>query len=273
MIGYFFAIIPLYVLVYVPLTNIIFGSGIKRQLEEDASSLELNSSFIAADDPLFCPKHGYNTYILSHEPLMVYIEGFLSRNESEHLVRVSEPLYAPSTITHGQETKIDKSVRHSEVALLERDEVVRCIEHRARAFQGWRKDVGIEMLRTQRYGVGGHYGMHFDWSGGGKRGVDRVSTFMVYVDVSPDIVGGGTEFPRIIGPKGGRWEEFLTVTENEDGRIEEGVTFKPIKGNAVFWENMGRDGRGYAETWHAGLPVEKGEKVGLNIWSWGRTVR
>jgi prolyl 4-hydroxylase len=96
---------------------------------------------------------------------------------------------------------------------------------------------------------------------------------MVYVDVSPDIVGGGTEFPRIIGPKGGRWEEFLSVTQNEDGRVEEGVTFKPIKGNAVFWENMGRDGRGYEETWHAGLPVEKGKKVGLNIWSWGRTIR
>jgi hypothetical protein len=87
MIGYFFAIIPLYVLVYVPLSNIIFGSGVKRQLEEE-SSLELNSSFIASDDPLFCPKHSYNTYILSHEPLMVYIEGFLSRNESEHLVKV-----------------------------------------------------------------------------------------------------------------------------------------------------------------------------------------
>lgn len=87
MIGYFFAIIPLYVLVYVPLTNILFGGGIKRQLEE-ASSLQLNSSFIATNDPISCPKHSYNTYILSHEPLMVYIEGFLSLNESKHLVRV-----------------------------------------------------------------------------------------------------------------------------------------------------------------------------------------
>jgi prolyl 4-hydroxylase len=87
MIGYFFAIIPLYVLVYVPLSQIIFGSGVKRQFE-DESPLELNSSFIATDDPLFCPSHSYNTYILSHEPLMVYIEGFLSPNESEHLVRV-----------------------------------------------------------------------------------------------------------------------------------------------------------------------------------------
>jgi prolyl 4-hydroxylase len=94
MIGYFFAIIPLYVLVYVPLSQIIFGSGVKRQLEEE-SPLELNSSFIATDDPLFCPSHSYNTYILSHEPLMVYIEGFLSPNESEHLVRVRYVFWFP----------------------------------------------------------------------------------------------------------------------------------------------------------------------------------
>lgn len=116
-----------------------------------------------------------------------------------------------------------------------------------------------------------------DWSGG-KRGIDRISTFMVYVDVSSDIKGGGTEFPRIVGPKGGRWEEFLDTTEALDPRsgknvTVEGVTFKPIKGNAVFWENTDRDGRGYEETWHAGLPVEKGSKVGLNIWSYGRTIR
>lgn len=101
---------------------------------------------------------------------------------------------------------------------------------------------------------------------------------MVYVDVSADIEGGGTEFPRIIGPKGGRWNEFLDTTEALDPRTGEnvtveGVTFKPIKGNAVFWENMDRDGRGFEETWHAGLPVAKGSKVGLNIWSYGRTIR
>ncbi|KAI9650335.1 hypothetical protein NHQ30_000348 [Ciborinia camelliae] len=272
MLVYAFALIPLYVLVWVPLSQIIFGY--RSSLDEP---LNLNSTFIASHEPLYCPEDSYKTYIISREPLMIYIEGFLKGNESRHLVDVSEPLYAPSTISHGQETTIDTSVRHSEVALLERDEAVRCIEHRARAFQGWRGEMGIEKLRTQRYGVGGHYGMHFDWSGG-KRGIDRISTFMVYVDVSLDIKGGGTEFPRLVGPKGGRWDEFLDVTEALDPRsgknvTVEGVTFKPIKGNAIFWENIDRDGRGYEETWHAGLPVERGSKVGLNIWSYGRTIR
>lgn len=50
---------------------------------------------------------------------------------------------------------------------------------------------------------------------------------------------------------------------------EMGVEFKPIKGNAVFWVNMRSDGKGYEETYHAGLPVTEGFKIGLNIWSWG----
>ena len=58
----------------------------------------------------------------------------------------------------------------------------------------------------------------------------------------------------------------------EDGRLarskKDGITFKPIKGNAVFWENLRADGTGYTETWHAAYPVTSGTKVGLNIWSW-----
>lgn len=199
-------------------------------------------------------------------------------------------------MTSGAETIFSAAIRKSSVALLDRDATVRCIEDRARAFQGWRDDVYLERLKTQKYGVGGHYTHHFDWSGVG-RDLDRVSSFMVYVD-AVDVVGGGTEFPRIRKPRGARWCEFLVCEGGEGslnldkGRGAEGdvngeggerkkrsemgldgdglgVIFKPIKGNAVFWENLRPDGRGYEETFHAGLPVLKGEKVGLNIWTWG----
>ena len=97
---------------------------------------------------------------------------------------------------------------------------------------------------------------------------------MVYVDA--DCEGGGTEFPRVKMPQTGkgRWCEFLECGdeaggEDRRGRDKMGVTFKPISGNAVFWENLRPDGRGYEETYHAGLPVLSGSKVGLNIWSWG----
>jgi len=100
---------------------------------------------------------------------------------------------------------------------------------------------------------------------------------MVYVEA--DCEGGGTEFPRLKMPdvSNGRWCEFLECGVDDGGSdgksMKMGITFKPIKGNAVFWENLGPEGRGYEETWHAGLPVTSGTKVGLNIWSWGSSRR
>jgi prolyl 4-hydroxylase len=96
--------------------------------------------------------------------------------------------------------------------------------------------------------------------------------------------GGGTRFPRLERPVEGEWCRFIECgdadgvgagsdigVEGEDDEVVEGgmgITFKPIKGNAVYWENMKEDGTGFEESWHAGLPVTEGEKIGLNIWSW-----
>lgn len=89
---------------------------------------------------------------------------------------------------------------------------------------------------------------------------------MVWVDASEDIEGGGTEFPYLDK----RWEGEKWCEALECGNEREGTTFRVKPGNAVFWENFAGDGRGWEETWHAGLPVTKGQKVGLNIWSFGR---
>jgi hypothetical protein len=76
---------------------------------------------------------------------------------------ISEPLYAPSTVTAGDSTERVPAVRDSEVAMIPRTGTVKCIEDRARALQGWRDEVWIERLRVQRYREGGHYEHHFDW--------------------------------------------------------------------------------------------------------------
>lgn len=199
----------------------------------------------------------------------------------------SEPAFEPATITHngGAATQRDQTVRDSEVAVVPRDAVVRCIEARARAFQGWRGEQWVERLRTQRYRPGGHYNHHFDWSSS-YGGWGRVSSFMVWVEGSPQdeaspLVGGGTEFPLL--KRSGldeTWCRFIEcdaeVVETDSSSSSEsgdgGVVFRPLAGNAVYWENFRTDGtgRGWDETWHAGLPVKKGTKVGLNIWTWGR---
>jgi len=187
----------------------------------------------------------------------------------------SEPIFTPSTVTDdaGSSTYRDTTVRDSEVALVPRTATVRCVEARARSLQGWRDEVWVERLRVQRYRPGGHYDHHFDWSSG-RGGWGRVGSFMAWVDDDDaGVVGGGTEFPLMRRRGDARWCQFVEcpAAADDDGEAA-GTVFKPIAGNAVYWENFRADGsgRGYDETWHAGLPVVEGVKVGLNIWSWGR---
>ncbi|KAI1460696.1 hypothetical protein F4805DRAFT_416770 [Annulohypoxylon moriforme] len=242
----------------------------------------INESLLAIDEinqtAPDCPSDSYSVHILSKEPIVIYIENFLSEDERSHLLDISEPLFEPSTITHdGDSTHRDATIRDSEVALIPRIDTVRCIEARARAIQGWRTDLWVERLRTQRYGTNQHYSHHFDW-GSGALGWGRASSFMAWVQAD-DVEGGGTEFPLLYRDAPDepwcRWVECPKPEDDpskKDGEPVLGVTFKPVAGNAVYWENFRPDGtgRGWDETWHAGLPVAKGTKVGLNIWSWGR---
>lgn len=180
-------------------------------------------------------------------------------------------------MTHdaGSSTHRDSTVRDSEVALVPRTGTVQCVESRARSLQGWRDEVWVERLRVQRYLSGGHYSHHFDWSSG-RGGWGRVSSFMAWVDDGEgSLVGGGTEFPVLRRPADPRWCRFIECPPAADYSATaeaDGTVFKPLVGNAVYWENFRADGsgRGYDETWHAGLPVVQGVKVGLNIWSTGR---
>jgi hypothetical protein len=48
----------------------------------------LSSSSIASAEPLSCPAHSYNVHILSHEPSIIYIENFLSADESANLLKI-----------------------------------------------------------------------------------------------------------------------------------------------------------------------------------------
>lgn len=243
--------------------------------------------------------------VSNYRCMHISILGHLPANSNS---RRSEPIFTPSTVTHdGSSVHRDTSVRDSEVALVPRTASVKCIESRARALQGWRDEVWIERLRVQRYHPGGHYGHHFDWSSG-RGGWGRVSSFMAWV-AEDGLEGGGTEFPALSRKGDPRWCRFVECGEggggggganngnnganasastttstladrseqsgeavNGDGGERGGVVFKPLVGNAVYWENFRADGsgRGYEESWHAGLPVVQGVKVGLNIWSWGR---
>ncbi|KAK4541439.1 hypothetical protein LTR36_008040 [Oleoguttula mirabilis] len=224
-------------------------------------------SLVYPDKDLQCPGHNYDIHVFSTTPLIIYIDGFLSDSEAEHLVDISEGKWQVSTVFNEGIETTDASVRKSEKALVDRDHTVQCIEQRALSIQGWPQETFIERLWTQRYNTSGHYAQHYDWATASKA-ARRVSTFMVYL--SADCTGGGTNFPRIERPgdDDARWCEFLECGVDATTEEGQGVTFKARKGAAVFWMNFDADGRGYKETIHAGMPVTGGTKVGLNIWSW-----
>ncbi|KKY17641.1 putative 2og-fe oxygenase family protein [Phaeomoniella chlamydospora] len=126
------------------------------------------------------------------------------------------------------------------------------------------------------------------WHGGEGRLYNRVASFFVYLKASEDIEGGGTNFPlidfdpknldprtvdslnRLISngdiivkpPKPADTPESQSASE---GPLS-GLTFNPKAGSAVFWVNLHPSGLGDDRTLHAGLPVTKGEKVGMNLW-------
>lgn len=289
-------------------------------INEALLALEDNSAQVQA-----CPEDAYTVQIFSKAPLVLYVENFLSLDERRHLIEIrwvpnydgrkrkenatstpltdSTPIYEASTVTHdgGGTVQRNATVRDSEVAVVPRTDVVRCIEARARRLQGWRDDLWIERLRVQRYQApSGHYSYHYDWSrsGAATGGWGRVSSLMVFVDdgslddsmggsAATPLRGGGTAFPRLPRRSAdARWCKFIGCGQNKDSDEgadaddavyastdnATGIVFQPVVGNAVFWENFRPDGTGraYEETWHAGLRVRQGVKVGLNIWSWGR---
>jgi hypothetical protein len=87
MLGYAFALIPIYFFVYLPISHMLYGTTLKPS-NPNVTDFNFNVSSIASDEPLSCPPHTYSTYILSQEPLIIYIENFLSKEESVHFLKI-----------------------------------------------------------------------------------------------------------------------------------------------------------------------------------------
>jgi len=84
--------------------------------------------------------------------------------------------------------------------------------------------------------------------------------------------GGNTKFPNVARPVEPEFCDILQCT-NEDGSPVEAVEVKPHQGTAVFWYNLDPAGVTQEGVLHAGLPVDEGTKIGLNIWTRTRKIR
>lgn len=89
MISYIIALIAAAIFLINPLAQIIFSSGKGPQAVERP---HLNSSLLAIEEVNAtapeCGNVGYNVRILRREPLIVYLEGFLSDEERSHLLKI-----------------------------------------------------------------------------------------------------------------------------------------------------------------------------------------
>ncbi|PMD50079.1 uncharacterized protein K444DRAFT_638283 [Hyaloscypha bicolor E] len=94
---------------------------------------------------------------------------------------------------------VDSIHRSSRTASLERQELVRCIEERARSFPAYDSPGLIKPL-VQRYGVSNQYRDHYCWFSDGPYPDGNIeSTFFVYIQTN--CTGGGTNFPRLKAPE------------------------------------------------------------------------
>ncbi|OWP05100.1 2OG-Fe(II) oxygenase superfamily protein [Marssonina coronariae] len=216
-----------------------------------------------------CTHPAYKVHVFSKDPLVIYISNFLTSQERKHLQENTKDTFAKSAVADESGDEDQRETRTPESTSIVRDPIVRCIESRALDFQGFDTPRShLEPLQLVRYGVGESYHLHPDWfealSSSAAPGVggNRVSSF--YVDVAAEnLTGGGTNFPILNAPSDEKWCEFVDCDEPWDN----GVTFRPVPGNAIFWQNLQEDGSGDPATVHAGLPVMSGSKIGMNIWT------
>ena len=102
-----------------------------------------------------------------------------------------------------------------------------------------------EYFQVANYGVGGHYGIHWDAfnlhkTDQGQEMGDRIATLMAYLsDVQ---VGGNTVFPML------------------------GLSVRPEKGSDLFWVNLKPLGHSEPLSLHGGCPVVVGSKWISNKW-------
>lgn len=175
---------------------------------------------------------------------LLVVDHFLTDQECDELITLSQTNLRPSTISYGP-----TDYRTSKTCDLSRLDTsfIRHIDNKIT------RKMGIclpysEGIQAQKYDVGEEFKSHTDYfepytdeyTKFAAATGNRTWTCMIYLNTTPK--GGGTQFVNI------------------------GQTFYPRKGRAVIWNNLYPDGRPNPDTMHWGMPVEEGEKFIITKW-------
>ncbi|HET7605405.1 MAG TPA: 2OG-Fe(II) oxygenase [Sphingomicrobium sp.] len=191
---------------------------------------------------------------LSEQPRVRVIEQFASPAECRWLIERTRERLRPANVINPATGALGYTAGRSnsgaEFQVPDMDLVIEMI--RARISAATRLPLPLfEPTQVLHYAPGQEFRPHFDFLdpanpayGEELRRGQRVATFLIYLN--DRFVGGETDFP------------------------EAGLRFRGRTGDAIFWANVGPDGRPDPLTRHAGLPPASGEKWILSQWIRGR---
>ncbi|KAH8517795.1 hypothetical protein H0E87_005640 [Populus deltoides] len=173
--------------------------------------------------------------IISWSPRIIVLHDFLSSEGIESKVRTSSGMFLSSE---------EKTYQ-----------VVQAIEKRISVYSQVPIENG-ELIQVLRYEKNQYYKPHHDYFSDTfnlKRGGQRVATMLMYL--SDNVEGGETYFPMAGSGKC-----------SCGGKVVDGLSVKPIKGNAVLFWSMGLDGQSDPSSIHGGCEVMSGVKWSATKW-------
>ena len=232
-------------------------------------------SIIPEHDPIDKGNWTVTLETLSLKPLVVSVDGFLSREECQHIQKRAEPTmqYSGVVLHDADEGRPASDFRTSKTTFLtsDHDNILLDIDYRTASLTRIPRR-HQEQVQVLRYGNTEYYMSHHDYFdpalyqkdrntlqliANGRR--NRLGTVFWYLSDVEE--GGHTVFPRF---NGGRERDF------DD--CETGLLVKPEEGKVIIFYSLNFDGSRDHHSLHGACPVKQGVKWAANKWIWNEAM-
>lgn len=217
---------------------------------------------------------------ISATPRAYVYRNFLTRRETEHLVRLAHETMGRSEVVDddGGNATVSEDRTSSGGWIRMRDdedEVVRDVELRVAAWTMLPRNRG-ETIQVMKYGPGEEYKAHHDFfydDVNVRDGGQRVATVLMYLSDVEE--GGETVFPLGVplgrersakSKSGGKDDDFKAACERARRGDGDVLAVKPRRGDALLFYNAHLNGELDELSLHAGCPVVRGVKWTATRW-------
>jgi prolyl 4-hydroxylase len=189
------------------------------------------------------------SYVLSADPMVAYLDDFLSADECLHIIEIARNKLKRARVSRKGDESVTKGRTNQNAWVShDTDEIVLAVSSRISKLVGIPLE-NAEALQVIYYDVDQQYKAHFDAYDLSKdlgrhytrRGGQRLVTTLTYLNDVEE--GGGTSFPKLD-----------IEIEARKGRL------------AIFHNCIAGTNDVHPNSLHSGLPVVCGEKWAFNIW-------